>query len=246
MHEAAYRALGEDWRYQLLPVPPQLLAETLGALPAAGFDGVNVTIPHKQAALALADDASPAAREIGAANTLSFSDGAVHAANTDAPGLLAALPGPVRGARAVVLGAGGSARATVWALRSAGAHDVLVWNRTPERARTLCAQVGGRAVAKIDGGADLLVNCTAVGLRASDDPWRDLPLVADGMGGFGCVVDLAYGDGETDLIAAARRAGATAVEGLEVLVRQGGLSLELWTGRPAPLAQMRAAARGAA
>ena len=86
MHQAAYRALGEDWRYQLLPVPPHLLAETVAALPAAGFHGVNVTIPHKEAALALADAATDAAREIGAANTLTFSGGRVEAANTDAPG----------------------------------------------------------------------------------------------------------------------------------------------------------------
>lgn len=246
MHEAAYRALGlEGWRYQLLPVPPHLLAETVAALPAAGFAGANVTIPHKEVALTLADEASVAARAIGAANTLSFADGRVHATNTDGPGLLAALPAPVSGGRAVVLGAGGAARAAVWALLSAGAREVMVWNRTPERARRLCAQMGGRAVETIDETADLLVNCTAVGLAAPDDPWRDLPLSAEGLGGFACVVDLAYAGNETRLIAAARQAEVTAVDGLEVLVRQGALALESWTGRPAPLAQMRAAARAA-
>jgi shikimate dehydrogenase len=246
MHQAAYRAWGEDWRYQLLPVPPHLLAETAAALPAAGFDGVNVTIPHKETALALADEATQAALQIGAANTLSFRDGRIEAANTDASGLLAALPGPVSGARAVVLGAGGSARAAVWALLSAGAGEVTVWNRTPERARRLCAQLGGRAAERIEGVADLLVNCTAVGLGAADDPWRELPLAADGMGGYGCVVDLVYGDADTELIAVARRAGAHTVDGLEVLVHQGAGSLELWAGRSAPLPQMRAAVRAAA
>ncbi len=93
MHEAAFAAAGlEGWRYLKLPLPPQLFAETVRALPAAGFRGVNVTIPHKAAALALADGASDAAREIGAANTLTFeSGGAIHAENTDAPGLIAAL-----------------------------------------------------------------------------------------------------------------------------------------------------------
>jgi len=246
MHEAAYRALGlEGWRYQLLPVPPHLLAETVAALPAAGFAGANVTIPHKEPALMLADEASVSARAIGAANTLSFADGRVQATNTDAPGLLAALPAPVSGGRAVVLGAGGAARAAVWALLSAGAREVMVWNRTPERARRLCAQMGGRAVETIDETADLLVNCTAVGLAAPDDPWRDLPLSAEGLGGFACVVDLVYAGHETRLIAAARQAAVTVVDGLEVLVRQGALALESWTGRPAPLAQMRAAARAA-
>ncbi|HEX5146487.1 MAG TPA: shikimate dehydrogenase, partial [Conexibacter sp.] len=94
MHEAAYAALGLDgWSYQLLPVPPELLQETTRALRGAGFAGANVTIPHKEAALALADDATPSARAIGAANTLTFGDdGAIHADNTDAPGLIDALP----------------------------------------------------------------------------------------------------------------------------------------------------------
>ncbi len=139
MHNAALRALGmEGWRYQALPVPEELFAETTRALGAAGFVGANVTIPHKQAALALADRASEAARAIGAANTLTFApDGTIAAENTDAPGLIAALEqlaGLPAHPSALVLGAGGSARAAVWALREAGAREVSVWNRTPERA----------------------------------------------------------------------------------------------------------------
>ena len=105
------------------------------ALPAAGFRGVNVTIPHKHAALALADRASDAARAIGAANTLTFEDGAIVADNTDAPGLLAALPESPRGRTALVLGAGGAGRAAAWALTTRRAREVAIWNRTPERAR---------------------------------------------------------------------------------------------------------------
>src|SRR3954453_20782361 len=106
MHAAAYAALGLDgWRYQRLPVPPELFAETVRALGAAGFAGANVTVPHKEAALALATEATAAARASAAANALSFGPGdAIAADNTDAPGLLAALPGPVAGRRAVVLG----------------------------------------------------------------------------------------------------------------------------------------------
>ena len=114
------------------------------ALPAAGFRGVNVTIPHKEAALAIADHASEAARAIGAANTLTFEDGAIHADNTDAPGLLAALGEDPAGRTALVLGAGGAGRAAAWALRGAGAR-VTVWNRTPERAEALAADLGVRA-----------------------------------------------------------------------------------------------------
>jgi shikimate dehydrogenase len=236
MHQAAYAALGlEGWRYQRLPVPPELFAETVRALGPAGFAGANVTLPHKEAALAAADEATPAARAIGAANTLTFTGGAVRADNTDAPGLIAALPEPPRGRRALVLGAGGSARAAVHALREAGA-DVEVHNRTPERARALAEQLGAR-VAERPGPGDLLVNCTSVGL---DDP---AALPAD-PGGFGLVVDLVYRDGGTALVRRAAELGIPAVDGLEVLVRQGALSLERWTGRPAPLAAMRRAARG--
>ena len=124
MHNAALRAVGLDgWEYLALPLPPSLFAATVRALPAAGFRGVNVTIPHKEAALALADDASPAARAIGAANTLTFErDGAIFADNTDAPALIEAVRARIdpAGRSALVLGAGGAARAAVWALVGAG------------------------------------------------------------------------------------------------------------------------------
>jgi shikimate dehydrogenase len=245
MHNAALDALGlaPEWRYQLLPVPPELLAETVRALPAAGFRGANVTIPHKEAALALAGTATPAAAAIGAANTLSFApDGTIGADNTDAPGLLAALPEPPRGRTALILGAGGSARAAAYALREAGAADVAVWNRTPERAEALAADLGVRAVAT-PGRADLLVNCTAVGLHDADATLKDLPLDAEDLGGYACVVDLVYRDGGTALLAAATQAGSTVVDGLEILVHQGALSLQTWTQRRAPIEVMRAAAR---
>jgi shikimate dehydrogenase len=257
MHNAALAALGmHDWRYQRLPVPPPLFAETTRALGSAGFLGANVTIPHKHAALLLATEASPAAREIGAANTLTFGDdGTIAAENTDAPGVIAALErvaGMPAHARALVLGAGGSARAVAWALREAGASEVSVWNRTPERARTLARDLGVRATAAPEP-ADLLVNCTSVGLRASPGVERSateaealnqLGLTFDQVGSYSYVVDLVYRSGSTQLLAAARAHGARTVDGLEVLVAQGALSFELWTGRAAPLELMHSAARG--
>ncbi|HVE69444.1 MAG TPA: shikimate dehydrogenase [Solirubrobacteraceae bacterium] len=230
MHEAAYAAAGlTGWRYQRLPVPPELLAATIAALPGAGFAGANVTIPHKEAALAAATRATPTAQAIGAANTLTFApDGAIEADNTDAPGFLAALGEDPGGMVATVLGAGGSARAVVWALREGGAA-VRVWNRTPERAERLARELDVETTPELNGG-DLLVSCIPAG--------HGLP-----AGAWATVVDLAYGDGETPLVREARRAGARTVDGLEVLVRQGALSFERWTGAPAPLADMRAAAR---
>lgn len=253
IHNAALAALGmDDWHYQRLPVPPRLFVETTRALAGAGFLGANVTIPHKQAALALAAQATPAARAIGAANTLTFAaDGTIAAANTDAPGLLAALACSPRDKRALVLGAGGSARAAAWALRDAGASEVCVWNRTAERAEALARELGIRAVKNAEP-ADLLVNCTAVGLlqapgveRSATDAeaLNQLGLTFDQVGEYSHVIDLVYSSATTPLLAAAKAHGARIVDGLEVLVAQGALSFELWTSREAPLAVMRRAAR---
>jgi shikimate dehydrogenase len=119
--------------------------------------------------------------------------------------------------------------------------EVEVWNRSPQRAERLAAELGVQAVAAVEPGG-LLVNCTAVGLDAGEDPFAALPLEPDRMGDWEVVADLVYGEDETALIRAAREAGARAVDGLEVLVRQGALSFERWTGVPAPLEAMRAAA----
>jgi shikimate dehydrogenase len=243
MFQAAFQECAlDDWSYQRLPLPPELFDQTVAALGASGFVGANVTIPHKQAALELADSASQSARQIGAANTLTFTaDGAVEAENTDAPGLIAALGRSPAGMTALVLGAGGSARAAVWGLLSAGAAEVSVWNRTPERAVTLADELGASAVRRAVR-ADLLVNCTSVGLQRSASETaalNQLGLSADQVGGYAYVVDLVYRDGLTPLLSAARRHEARIVGGLEVLVAQGALSFERWIGRPAPLGAMR-------
>jgi shikimate dehydrogenase len=246
MQNAALAAAGlADWRYVALPLPPELFAETVRALPAAGFRGVNVTIPHKQAALAVADRAADAAREIGAANTLVFEpDGAIVADNTDAPGLIAAMGEACdpAGRGALVLGAGGAARAAVWALLRAGADPVEVWNRTPERARALTASLGGRAVEQ-PSTAEIVVNCTSVGLADPDATFKALPLQADSLGAGSCVVDMVYRDGGTRLLEAARTRGAVVIDGLEILIAQGAASFERWTGRTAPRQAMREAVR---
>jgi shikimate dehydrogenase len=242
IQNAALAAAGlTGWRYQLLPAPPELLAEIVTALPGAGFAGVNVTIPHKRAALALATEATGRARAIGAANTLTFgAPDAIAADNTDAPALIAALPQTITGRSALVLGAGGSARAAVWALLDAGAAEVRVWNRTAAGADELAGDLGATAVRRADP-ADLLVNCTAVGLDGSD-PFDRLPLDASDLTAYGCVADLVYTAGGTRLIAAARAAGVPAVDGLTLLIGQGALSFARFTGVAASLAAMRAAA----
>jgi shikimate dehydrogenase len=242
MHNAALLAVGlANWRYQLLPIAPQLFAQTVRALPQAGFRGANVTIPYKQQALALADEPTPRARAIGAANTLTFEQsGAIRADNTDAPALIEALPFAPAGKTALVLGAGGSARAAVWALLEAGAAEVRVWNRTPARAGALCEELGGRPVNQADP-ADLLVHCTSIGLDFPEETFKELPLSADGLSKYDCVVDLVYRATQTRLAEAAWARAVPVVEGIEILVGQGALSFEQFTGHQAPVAVMRAA-----
>lgn len=239
MHRAALAELGlSDWSYQLLPVTPELFDETVRGLPGQGFVGANVTIPHKQAALALSDEATQEARAIGAANTLSFVDGKIVAANTDAPGFMAAIEGHASGT-AMVLGAGGSARAVVYALERAGT-SVSIWNRTRSRAQEL-----GTAV-DTPVAADLLINCTSLGLGNPSSDITAFPVSVDVLAEYATVVDLVYRqDGETELVANARRLGCSVVDGLEILVRQGALSFEIWTGRQAPIDVMRIGAGNA-
>jgi len=233
MMNAAFRELGLDWRYFALPVPAGRFAETVRALAASGYRAANVTIPHKVAAHDLADELSDAARAIGAVNTLTLGeDGKIAGDNTDAGGLLDALGGPPPES-ALVLGAGGAARAAVWALAGAGAR-VTVWNRTPGRAAALAKELGVDA-AERPGPAELLVNATAVGL-GPEDSLEGLPLVDARV-----VVELVYGDAPTPLARWAAERGMRLVDGLEVLVHQGARSLALWTGREAPVETMRRA-----
>ncbi len=162
--------------------------------------------------------------------------------NTDAGGFLDALGEPPAGKSALVLGAGGSARAVVWALLQAGAAEVSVLNRTPARAAALAGALGARKADRAEP-ADLLVNCTSVGLDGKTsvgDAVAELGLEA--IEPPATVVDLVYGDRTTPLAAWGAAAGSRVVEGVEVLVRQGARSLELWTGREAPVEVMRQAA----
>jgi shikimate dehydrogenase len=241
MQTAALRALGlGDWSYGAIEIASEGFAAKVRELAAGDYAGANVTVPHKEAALSLAGEASEASQQIGAANTLVFADGAIEAHNTDADGLLAALPDPPRGQRALVLGAGGAARAALWALLWEGAA-VDLWNRTAEKAAALCAELGGTAVTEPDqGGYELIVNTSAAGL-GGEDPFADLPLRPEGFGESQTVLDMVYGERRSPLLVAAEEAGAATVDGLEVLVQQGARSLEIWTGRQPDLDVMRAA-----
>lgn len=244
MQAAALEALGldDEWSYGAVEVPPEGFAEKVREMAAGDYAGANVTVPHKEAALAAADEASEAAQQIGAANTLVFADGKVEAHNTDADGLLAALPDSPRGRRALVLGAGGAARAVLWALLWEGAR-AEVWNRTPARAEAICTELGGAPVlAPRQEEYGLIVNTSAAGL-GGEDPFEHLPLSADLFSEAQTVVDMVYGERRSPLLVGAEEAGAATVDGLEVLVQQGARSLEIWTGCEPDLDVMRRAAR---
>jgi shikimate dehydrogenase len=260
MQTAALEALGlaPEWSYGAVEVAPEDFEAKVREMAASGeFAGANVTIPHKEAALAIADDKSGAAAAIGAANTLTFAEARVEADNTDASGLLASLPRPSRARRALVLGAGGAARAAIWALargplevnsepdpeRDREPLEVDVWNRTGARAETIAAAVGGLPVeAPLQRAYGLIVNTTAAGLRG-EDPFEHLPLEPGRFTSEQVVVDMVYGSGPSRLLEAAERCGATIIDGLEILVQQGALSLQIWTGQQPDRDVMRAAAR---
>jgi shikimate dehydrogenase len=264
MHNAAFEALGLDWRYELLPVEPERFESFVRELPARGFAGANVTIPHKLRALGLADRASEVARATGAANTLTFAESGIEAENTDVAGFLAALreraPKAPEGMDTLVLGAGGAARAVVYALLDAGAARVSVWNRHPKRARELVQQLAHpRGTTRLEvveqpqiPASELIVNATSVGMRPSDheeglkDPGegvKELPLSADVWVDRLIVVDLVYRQDGTPLARLARSRGAVCVDGFDVLVHQGAASFRLWTGREAPLGALRSGAK---
>ena len=261
MQTAALEAcgLGREWNYRALELAPAQFSQVIGML--AGdeeWKGVNATIPHKEAALAIATKTSEAARAIGAANTLTFGTGGeITADNTDAPAIADAVSAAgmaPKGKRALVFGAGGSARAAVWALRAAKTKRVCVWNRTHERAVELTAELGGEVFDEHEPPTpedfDIVVNTTSVGLGAGDDPAREtgatfkaLGFRADQLSEQQVVVDLTYGSAETELIAAAKARGAKTVDGLEILVRQGARSFRIWTGLEPPLEAMERAVR---
>jgi shikimate dehydrogenase len=257
MHAAALKQAGLEGEYRMYPVEPGAqcaagLKSLVARLRAGEFQGLNVTIPHKQAVMAFLDDLTPEARAIGAANCLSARNGVVTGGNTDAPGFLADVlrlleTDPSRvGNCALVLGAGGSARAVVFALARAG-WQVTVAARRVEQADGLVdafgkdirpVQLDAHALSMLET-PDLIVNTTPVGMHLAIDgsPWpQGLPLPANAA-----VYDLVYRPRETALVRAARAAGLRAETGLGMLVEQAALSFELWTGCPADRSAMRAA-----
>jgi shikimate dehydrogenase len=257
MHNAAAAALGLDIVYVPLPVRPEGIEAALRGLPALGFRGVNVTVPHKEAVLPHLDAVFPAAQDIGAVNTIAITSDGLTGFNTDWTGFLADLESQhlmLEGRPRVVLGAGGSARAVVYALLRAGGR-VSVLSRRPEQAETLAAHfnqtLGDHTAVRAGLLAEvvevahetdhpILINTTPLGLagpQVNDSPWpegADLPQRA-------FVYDLVYDPPRTRLLTQAAEAGVPGANGLGMLVRQAAEAFEIWTGQRPDLDLMLAA-----
>jgi shikimate dehydrogenase len=262
LHNAAYAALGLDWIYVAFPVPAGRGAAAVEAMRTLGLAGLSVTMPHKQSAATAVDRLTPTAARLGVVNTVSWaktSGGGLVGDSTDGPGFIDNLRGDegfepagckAAGCKAVVLGTGGAARSVTLALAEARAGSVIVVGRNPEAAEA-CAGLAGRSgspagptnVAPVVACADLLVNATPVGMVPGDG----LPFGIDPDWLASCrfVADLIYAPARTPLLIAARERGVATGNGLGMLIHQAARQIEMWTGRPAPLDTMSAAALAA-
>jgi shikimate dehydrogenase len=254
MQEAGFRELGLNWRYLTVEVAPAKLREAVAGARAFGLRGFNLTIPHKFAVMQHLDEIAPDAAIIGAVNTVRREGDRLIGENTDGKGFLFGLRTDAavdpKGKRAVVLGAGGAARAIVTELALAGAAEVLVVNRSVERGEAMVADLAAktgrpihfqpwRGVYQVSDTTDLLVNATSIGLYPDVDamPPVDLHGARAGM----LVSDVVFNPPETPLLATARRLGLPTLDGLSMLVYQGTIGFHLWTGREAPAGVMKRA-----
>jgi len=247
MHNAAFEAMGVDARYLAFDVPPARLAAAIAGARALGVRQLAVSIPHKGAVLPLLDRVDETARRIGAVNTVTLRGDALEGANTDWLGAVRALERAgvaLAGRRAVVLGAGGTARALAFGLRARGAR-VAVLNRTPAHAEALARDLGADAAGPLAALAetpyDVLVNTTSVGLREDVSP-----VPAEALRPGAAVMDVVYDPPETRLLREARERGCTAIGGAGMLVEQAAEQIRLWTGREPPVDVMTRAFGAAA
>jgi len=258
MQNAGFRALGIDAHYVLWETPPESLEKRITSLRSPEFLGANVTIPYKEQVVALLDECDPQARRIGAVNTIVYRDGRLIGYNTDAPGLLRALteipgyPFHSAGKKVVILGTGGAARGAAIALLDAGAASITLLGRSTANVQALRqhvlalssrTDVQGATFYSIEADtflreADLVVNATSVGLKSGDDTLLfDVSLLSTDA----LVMDMIFNVERTPLLQAAAAHGCCILNGLPMLLYQGTLAFELWTGRDAPVAVMREA-----
>lgn len=258
MHNAAFEALSIEAHYALWETPPDELAARVASLRAPEMYGANVTIPHKEAIPPLLDEIDPQAARIGAVNTIVNRAGRLIGYNTDAPGFLRALQetaGPtftLQGKHVVMLGSGGAARGAAFALLESHVGALTIVGRTEAHIEALIVRLRQSAsTSDLQGAlfvsneaqraleqADVLVNTTSVGLKEGDET---LLIKAELLAPATLVMDMVYNRAQTPLLRAAAARGCLVLNGLSMLLYQGTLAFELWTGRDAPVATMRAA-----
>ena len=255
MHNAAFEALGLDYRYLAFDVRPEMLRKGVEAIRALQIAGVNITVPHKEKVIRYLDQLSPEARRIGAVNAIEYRDGQLIGHNTDGVGFIKSFRErfghSVRGKRVLILGAGGAARAVGMQLAAQGAAEVVIANRTYARARKLVKAiqenfpaVSGLAIRlqqiepleKICSRADILINATSIGM-SGEQPFLGAALFRPSL----LICDLIYNPPVTPLLEEAARAGCQTLNGLGMLLHQGSLAFDIWLKREPPLSVMRAA-----
>lgn len=251
MHNAAFRSIGLDARYELWPTAVDDLAIRVTSLRRENMLGANITVPYKQAVMPLLDELSDIARRVGAVNTIILRDGQLYGDNTDAYGFgrsLGEATGHCVPACVLVVGAGGASRAVLVSLQDAGVGEIVLVNRTRDKADAMAGSLNatGRPVIRVHpwtalpglaGSVNVLVNATSIGWRG-----EDLPFAIDVIAGLpvdAVAMDLTYRS--TAMLRAASARGLRAVDGLSMLVYQGARSFESWTGQPAPVDDMRRA-----
>lgn len=255
MHNAAFAYLGLDWVYVPFAVAPEDVGRAVEGVRALGIAGINVTIPHKAAVVPYLDELDQTVADLGVANTIHNTGGLLKGYNTDGPGLLRSLDEAgcsVTGRRVALIGAGGAARAVAVAFARAGVASLAILNRTVAKAEELAAAVermtGLKAVALPLTGeqareaveaAEVVVDSTSVGMHPHCDEPPVIP--ADWLHAGQVVCDLTYNPRDTVLLKAARGRGATTVDGTGMLVHQGAIAFEIWTGQAAPVEVMRRA-----
>lgn len=246
IHNAAFQATGLDWVYVALDVAPEWGSRAVEAMRTLGISGMSVTMPHKSAVAAAADERTPSVERLGVANCLFWRDGAVVADSTDGDGFVAAFcqqfGDGLAHRRIGVVGAGGAARSIIEAVGRSGAQSIVVHNRSPERlasAVALAPQARPGAMADL-ADCEIIVNATSVGMGGGPTP-ELLPIDTDVIGPDHVVVDIVYNPVQTPLLAAATGVGARTQGGVGMLIHQAALAFERWTGVPAPLDAMTGA-----
>jgi len=252
MHNAAFAALGLNWRYLAFEVDPKNLRAAIEGARALNLAGLNLTVPHKLLAVDMVDELDTSAKTWGAVNTIKFENGRAIGFNTDAEAIITSLREDLkvelRGAKVLLLGAGGAGRTAALKLAAENVAELFLVNRTASKTVEITAEIKKQfpsikvSVGYPKSDVDLLLNATSLGLKPEDAAPLDEKLYS--LKQTRAVYDMIYKPAETKLLVAAQAAGCRTANGIGMLVHQGAKAFHIWTGQPAPVAVMRRAVEG--